>query len=490
MYNQSCILLKLLFYIVTLYFIKYTRHKCFLENFIKEENDFISNLKTCCIFLHTKKDENYIKDMLTEKNSLIFYAIAVIFNLADLAQFCMNYTERRFTVVAENDNFLQLDFSLVKKILQSSKLHITSELEVFNAANDWISIEERSKFAKDVLLTVRHPLLSEPALKYLLSETPKILQTNECKFVVESVLEKNDKFLNKLSSNSFQIRYCDQNLFEILLCEYSRLVLSLKQVNGKDLLGESSMKVKTYFSKTRIICRAVCVNSNIYLFVTKKTNKTLKLKKYSNISKSWEDLTDLDFRRNFCVCVLVGTIYIIGGNNFCENLNSMQYNIKTGETKDIFDMNMQRVFAAGTNFIGKIVVSGGWVQDGQPTNTVEVYDHIADAWSYMPNTVNEKWNHSLVALRSKLFVIGHSNYSYEVYDSTTNKFSTIQSPTNLWAWVSDRIGAVSIGNKIVIFGRKESTVMIYDTDKDVWYEKSCDLFKGRSYTSCIRMPQI
>ena len=109
----------------------------------------------------------------------------------------MNYVERCFTMIADNENFLQLDFALVQKILLSSKLHITSELEVFYAANNWISynIEERSKFLIDALLTVRLPLLSEPALKYLLSKTPKILQTNECKSVIKSVLEKVINFL-------------------------------------------------------------------------------------------------------------------------------------------------------------------------------------------------------------------------------------------------------------------------------------------------------
>ena len=51
----------------------------------------------------------------------------------------MSYAERCFLMVAETKNFLELEFALVKKILQSSKLHITSELEVFYAANDWIS---------------------------------------------------------------------------------------------------------------------------------------------------------------------------------------------------------------------------------------------------------------------------------------------------------------------------------------------------------------
>ena len=44
-----------------------------------------------------------------------------------LKVFC--YIERFFTVVAESENFMQLSFALISRILSSSSLHITYELE-------------------------------------------------------------------------------------------------------------------------------------------------------------------------------------------------------------------------------------------------------------------------------------------------------------------------------------------------------------------------
>ena len=102
-----------------------------------------------------------MKNKMTSRNNLLYHKIAEIFKLSGLIQTSMSYADRCFLMVAKTKNFLELDFALVKKILQSSKLHITSELEVFNAANDWISYksEERIKHAKDIILTVRLPLL-------------------------------------------------------------------------------------------------------------------------------------------------------------------------------------------------------------------------------------------------------------------------------------------------------------------------------------------
>ena len=128
--------------------------------------------KVICSKILDLKDFNEIESIMNVKNNLLFNKIAAIYNLSNLAISSMSYAERCFLMIVKTNNFLQLDFVHVKKIFQSSKLHITSELEVFYAINDWISYkpEERINLAKDLLLTVRLPLLSDPALKYIKNE--------------------------------------------------------------------------------------------------------------------------------------------------------------------------------------------------------------------------------------------------------------------------------------------------------------------------------
>ena len=76
-------------------------------------------------------------------------------------------------MLAETNNFIELDFFTVSKILTSSELNITSELEVFYAADKWLTynITNHSRFAKSLLQKVRLPLLSYHALHYLLNRT-------------------------------------------------------------------------------------------------------------------------------------------------------------------------------------------------------------------------------------------------------------------------------------------------------------------------------
>ena len=107
----------------------------------------------------------------------------------------------------------------------------------------------------------------------------------------------------------------------------------------------------------------------------------------------------------------------------------------------------------------------------------------------MPNTVGFRYDHSLVAIRSKIFVIGKCTETCEVFDKTTNKFSVFKTSTSFFCY-GGPVGATSIGNKIVIFGRNrlESTIVFYDTNKDEWDKKSHEHLVDHYHVSSIKMP--
>ena len=140
----------------------------------------------------------------------------------------------------DTKNYLELDFKLIRKILKSSELHITSEIEVFNAADNWIShnIEEKSNFAKSLLLTVRLSLLSDPALNFLLNQTTSSICSNlDCRKAIEKVMFNRKNSLD--SNNTSFSRYCNQNLFDIMFCEWEYSAnnkhIILKTINGGNL---------------------------------------------------------------------------------------------------------------------------------------------------------------------------------------------------------------------------------------------------------------
>ena len=125
------------------------------------------------------KINKFIQDKLTVENVVAFYCLVKCYNVATISESSLLYIERCFPIVVETQNFLHLDFINVAKILGSSELNIHSEVEVFNAAITWLkhNIEERSKYAKQLLLKVRFTLLSEHALEYISNFSQYLVKT-------------------------------------------------------------------------------------------------------------------------------------------------------------------------------------------------------------------------------------------------------------------------------------------------------------------------
>ena len=109
---------------------------------VTEGMKLISTLKTYNILLsenEANKISKVFKEKFTFEKVTIFYEIAHFFNFPNLSDALFCYIKRLFPLVSETENFLQLSFSVIAKILSSSSLHITSEMEVLQAVNYWLS---------------------------------------------------------------------------------------------------------------------------------------------------------------------------------------------------------------------------------------------------------------------------------------------------------------------------------------------------------------
>ena len=117
----------------------------------------------------------------------------------------------------ESNSFAELEFDTVKRILSSSQLFITSELEVLNAAEAWVKhdVEARSGKAFELLQTVRLPLLSTSVLGYLLCGSSVFAEDAESVSYIEEIL---DRKTTKCTAGSIvEHRYCAQEYFSLFV---------------------------------------------------------------------------------------------------------------------------------------------------------------------------------------------------------------------------------------------------------------------------------
>ena len=410
-------------------------------------------------------------------------------------------------MVVDSQNFLELDFMFVERILANSNLRITTELEVFNAAHNWIShnIKDRTKFAKSLLLNVRLSLLSEYALKHLLNNSSSFSNNDACVEILKKHLHKKDNLVGHRSELSSTNRYCSQNKFGILVCGgFSYISWSLPgQVNQIDGTNFKSLKVLPPMTEALADFQTVFLKGEAYFFSGYGADVKFQnyFNKFSFATNRWNKAADMyDDRRDFCTCAFMNKIFVIGGcytdfrvgdnwerTDWRETDSCVVYDVTDNRWREVARMKQVRAFAACTGFEGKVVVSGGKFEDESRLKSVESYDAVADEWSRMPSMVGSKSEHSMVAVRNKLFAVGRK--SFEVFDSTSRKFITLKLSLNKFKRFNS---AVSIGNKICVFQNnlRNSSVFCYDINKNEWSEESCEVIYNLKMFSCLKVPSF
>ena len=460
-----------------------------------EESKLAIALKLNELVLNEDKNlkiSNFIEDKVTKDNVLIFYSLAKLYRLASISESFLNYIERCFPMVAETNSFLHLDFSLVAKILDSSELNVHSEVEIFNAASNWLkhNSKERIKYATELLLKVRLHLLSEHALKYMISENVNMF---------EEALKNENYFKNK-SKKYHTSRLCCQNNFNFLICGKNVDGLKNSVSNVKQIIGSNLNCVKDLapMNQYRKSFECVDLKGEVYVFggYDNADNLVKLVAKYSPLTNTWNEVTNMfDDRRDFCCCAFMDIIFILGGcyeneesdevDYFRTTNSCLQFGTKNKIWNESSGMIEERYFAACVVFQENIVVSGGMDINHESLKTVESFNVFADKWSEMPDMINGACFHSLVVVKNKLFVIKGGNNNCEVFDSVCEKFIDLESPdTHIYL---DK--ALSAGNKIILF-ENSASVIIYDVVKDEWYkfEESSDAVEALCF-SCAKMIQ-
>ena len=451
------------------------------------------NIKICKIIQEKKSVENL----------LTFYTLAKFYSLDTIAKSSFTHIERCFQSVAESQNFLHLNFGLVEKILNSSELNIHSEVEVFDAANSWLKhkIEERSRYAKQLLLTVRLTLLSDQALKQLLDCSSSFTENNECVEILNAALENKKNFFHDKSST--HSRYCNQNEFNVLICggydgRSNEVVRSARKIDAmKNVQVLPSMAEKRRFNK------AVCLKGEVYVLdgCGNANNWVNSIEKYSPSTETWSKVAVMfDNRRQFAVCAFMDTLFVFGGYFYQYKNNNalykttideitnqcLKFHTKEKRWKKVCGMYDVRSYSACAVFQGNIVVAGGFDASQRFLDTVESYDVFADKWTTMPSMIHGKCRPSLAVVKNKLFAIGHGA------DHTTSHCEVLDNERNQFVVLARfRIrfdNAISVGNKILVFNSKRPYVLFYDVDKNESFEEPFETTRSLVTFSSVKIP--
>ena len=348
----------------------------------------------------------------------------------------------------------------------------------------------------DLFLKIRVPLLSDHALKFLLSETLHLYNDSEYVLFLKQFNQTKKMLQYNKSINFYTNRYCNQNKFNIITCggynfDLDRGVRDVKTIDPKDL---SNFKALPQITKNRRGGNIVCVKSEIFVIGgDDHKNKLFSVEKYSSITKSWNIVATMyDYWWRPHACAFINSIFVIGGMKGGPITDTcMQFDTKTYKFKEAANLIEAKWNAGCSVFGGRIVISGGTGAGGQQlrTNTVQAYDHVSNTWSYMPNMIEKRNLLRSVAIKNKLYIIGGMNSeTCEVFDSTCKRFVLLNPPLSCFGCQS----VVSIGSKILMFKNacEHDEIICYDVEKNEWSEKTCKATTFVMGFCCVKVPQL
>ena len=324
-----------------------------------------------------------LKENLQVKNATSVYCFVNLFNLSSLQISTLNYIERFFTIVSDNESFLELEYNFISIILASSELLITSEIEVFKVANRWLNhnIEERSKYAEDLYLKCRLHLLSTETIKHLFKDST-FTKVYGCVKTLNKMLDCRVNSFYRFSSTYHTSRYCSNNHFKLMVLgghndKTSTACSNFSCIDVKKLGNvEAYPPMKMGFFSHRV----VYLKGDIYVFggctSIYKKEWIKSVDKYSLIFKTWSQVAEMNnYLQYFCVCAFVDKIFVAGGYTEGQTFNScLQFNTNDYSWKIVASMKEPRSSAACAVFEERIVVSGGLINDCDELNSVELFD--------------------------------------------------------------------------------------------------------------------
>ena len=410
-----------------------------------------------------------LKKKLDPKNVCFFYQVMKNNSRKDTYILISNYLQKYFVLVTENNYHMEFNFDFIKAVISCPKLKITSEIEVFNAAEAWVvyDIEERSRFALELLKGVCLPLLSLSALKSLIDRDSGFTKCSDCFRYIQNEINIKEKRSVRQASTVVQNRHCEQDSFHTIV--YSPKGTKRKSTNTYEIYqleDDNFVKTAQVQQRNRRFDKFLFISGTLYFL------SSIEIMSYSTFTKEWKRLAKFLIRRtNYCACDFMGDIYILGG--FCT-YNSLVFEPKTNNIKEIAHFEQDKTDPACVVHYGRIIVSGGTGNSWNTERTVRIYDHVTEQWSYLPNMLVKRHRHVSLSVNNKLYMLGgYYNNTCEVLESGSKVFVFIKSMSSFNSL--DRLKQcynhyVVLGNKIVVINQFSLDAAVFDVESEEWAE--------------------
>lgn len=449
-------------------------------------------MRCCCEFLSKE---------LTPSNCLGILLFSDIHACKNLYQTVLNYVQRNFKEVSQNEEFLQLDKSTLLMLVKSDKIKVNEEEDVFVSVISWIldDVSKRCQFIEEIFEHVRLPLLSPECVKHHLNTclnagVKKMLHDLYEKSLRHQQLPENtiNKCPRTHSQKYFYLvggytRKSDANWNEtISLAEVERYDESMTNLQTAEVqrCDESMInsQIISPMNHPRNSLGVAALNGLIYAIGGEKDSLIYdSMECYNPILNQWNVMASMDTPRvGLAACVVNDEIYVIGGWVGSEIAKTIvKYNPDEDCWFVVGDVPTPRYHTGVCEMNGLIYSVGGMDDFGEDLESGDCYDPVREKWCSIAPMQHKRSCLSVVSLSGFIYAIGGCNgsegalHSVEKYDIEKETWEEVQPLPSV------RISscATRSGKYIYVFGGRTlayppeilDSIDCYDTSNNKWF---------------------
>lgn len=387
-------------------------------------------LQAAAIFLMPELKQvccEFLEECMSPQNCLGIWDFTERYSCSWTHYLADQYIDKHFSTVCYSEEFLQLNFEQLFKILQRDTLDVKTESVIWEAALRWIKYDLENRVAQ-------LPVFLEKCVRLCFFCPSHFVQED----LVRSTVSM-DTFQDMLKQWECKKALLSQH--KQSLCRGTREVIIIAggkvrtdtPVVGPPNNAQFKPVSSVYCLKPGHSCRNeapswmplpamhhprvghAIVEAGGYVFVAggigDNDEVLTSCERYNAIDSTWTEMPPMKQPRvNFGLVAFKEEIFVLGGclSSVCHEkpLSSVEsFNIVTRTWRSVSEIPVPRVSAAYTVFEEKILMIGGF-NNGKFHESVDCYDPKLDTWSSMPPLKERRFNAKAVTLANDVYVFG------------------------------------------------------------------------------------
>ncbi|XP_005232318.1 kelch-like protein 6 isoform X1 [Falco biarmicus] len=442
---------------------------------------------------------SFLTEALQPENCVGILRLADAHSLHSLKQQVQDYIIQNFTQVLNHEEFLELPADILCSTLKSDDLYVTEEAQVFETVMNWVRYKESERFPllPYVLENVRLPLLDPwyfvetVEADQLIRQCPDVfplLQEARMYHLSgnEIITERTKPRMHEFQSEVFMIiGGCtkDEKFVAEVTCldplRRSRLEVAKLPITEQETENENKKWVE-------FAC--ITLKNEVYISGGKETKHDVW--KYNASINKWIQIEYLNIGRwRHKMAVLGGKVYVIGGFDGMQRINSMEaYDPFHNCWSEAAPLMVNVSSFAAASYKKKLYVIGGGPNGKLATDKTQCYDPATNAWSLKAAMPVEAKCINAASFRDHIYVVGGAMKALYCYSPQEDTWCLVTQFTHERA----SCGISPCNNKLFITGGRDekneviATVLCWDPETQKLTEE-CVLPRGVSHHGSVTL---